>query len=450
MKTRKSTSDVIKSEREPFMMSERKTSEAASPTTKVGSMTPPYYEQVRLVDHVESSAESEPSYWDFKGSPTRYATHGIHTYLAAMIPHVARKAISISKPTKLLDPFCGGGAVLVESVLAGIPCVGVDTNPLAIVVSRAKTKYIDPKHLRTQLHTILHDAAIYDEPVLQFSEKQKVHYWYKDYMFKPLSGLTKSIQRIDDSDVKEFFRCMMSSVARDVSLTYRNEIRLRRLEPPDLKKFNPNVLSVFERNCLEAMRRIAKLPTTEASVIEGSVFNLPFENDDFTTIVCSPPYGDERNGVPYIQFAKNMLFWLGYSWDEVAMAKKGTLGWVNKRVNIPTPDSPTLERCLDIIKDHPKSVLEAKAFYYDYGRALREMARVVNDTIVIVVGQRVLRNTVFDNAQITIELLSGYGVRLYRHDKRRLPSKRLPKMREFGAAIDEEHILFFDMSNKCV
>src|SRR5690606_35411299 len=42
-------------------------------------------------------------------------------------------------PASLLDPFCGSGTKLVEARRAWIRCVGVDLNPLAIWIARAKT-----------------------------------------------------------------------------------------------------------------------------------------------------------------------------------------------------------------------------------------------------------------------------------------------------------------------
>src|SRR3972149_11083405 len=57
--------------------------------------------------------------WDFRGSDTQYSTNGLHAYLAAMIPELAAKLINTYVPRKggVLDPYCGGGAVVVEAVL---------------------------------------------------------------------------------------------------------------------------------------------------------------------------------------------------------------------------------------------------------------------------------------------------------------------------------------------
>src|SRR5690606_9082165 len=57
----------------------------------------------------------------------------------------------------LLDPFCGSGTVLVEARAAGLRAIGVDLNPLAVLIARAKTWTVPPrrrKELRERGHAI--------------------------------------------------------------------------------------------------------------------------------------------------------------------------------------------------------------------------------------------------------------------------------------------------------
>ena len=81
--------------------------------------------------------------WDFKEADTKEYTHGFHTYPAMMIPQIARRLIYLyGKNAKtLLDPFMGSGTSLVEASL--LPHIkeayGFDLNPLAYLISKAKT-----------------------------------------------------------------------------------------------------------------------------------------------------------------------------------------------------------------------------------------------------------------------------------------------------------------------
>ncbi len=382
--------------------------------------------------------------WDFAGQDTQYGTHGLHTYVAAMIPALARRLIDCYAPPGgvVLDPFCGGGAVVVETIHSGRTALGRDINPLAVMVARAKSAHVAAEDISACGKTVLAQAREYDGPPLSFNPSDYVEYWFKGYMLQPLTGLRKAIDQIEPPDLHTLFKVLFSGTVRSVSLTHRNEVRLRRLTGAKLANFNPDVFEVFSRYLNLAQERVPALPPGARARIErGNTRQLNLRQEEVDTIVCSPPYGDERNGVNYTQFAKNMLYWLGYDREQLRAARDETLGWGKEYRAV--PPSLTLDSALARISGNPRSVREAVAFYADYYQALREMVRVTRGRIIIVIGNRVLNKQVLDNAQVTIELMNAIGVPLEKRRQRKLPTKRLPRMREAGAAIDQEGILVF-------
>lgn len=78
-------------------------------------------------------------------------THNFHTYPARVHPATARVLVDVvgrdarSARDPLVDPFCGSGTTLVEARAAGLRAVGVDLNPLACLVARAKTWTVAPR-----------------------------------------------------------------------------------------------------------------------------------------------------------------------------------------------------------------------------------------------------------------------------------------------------------------
>ena len=381
--------------------------------------------------------------WDFRGSNTQYSTHGIHTYVAAMIPQVARRLIDQYAPPGelVLDPFCGGGSVLVETVCSGRPTIGRDVNELAVLISKAKTTHVDETLANGIADEILSGIESHSQ-LPEFDDNTR--FWFKAEHLGSLYALYQSITgRVSpESPLLPFFLTVFSATVRDVSLTYRNEIRLRRMSPAEIENFSVDPVQRFKVRVERASRATASLPeTTDTEIATGTVRALPLRDDEVSTIVCSPPYGDERNGVSYTQFSKNMLRWLGHSREQILRSKELSLGW-GKRERV-VPSSQTLDRALSAISDFPSAVQEAIAFYADYQDGLEEMVRVTKGLIVIVIGQRVLRDTILDNSAITAELMQNIGVPLIEMFYRNLPSKRLPKMRKFGAAINRETILVF-------
>ena len=79
--------------------------------------------------------------WDFADAQTGYLTHSLHPYPAKYIPQIPNALIQelSSVGDTVLDPFCGSGTTLVEALLLKRHAVGVDANPLACLIARAKT-----------------------------------------------------------------------------------------------------------------------------------------------------------------------------------------------------------------------------------------------------------------------------------------------------------------------
>jgi site-specific DNA-methyltransferase (adenine-specific) len=69
------------------------------------------------------------------------------SYLGGYPPRVPRRIIErwVGPRVRVLDPFCGSGTTLVEAKLLGRPSIGIDLNPLAVAISRAK---LQPVHLQ--------------------------------------------------------------------------------------------------------------------------------------------------------------------------------------------------------------------------------------------------------------------------------------------------------------
>ena len=61
----------------------------------------------------------------------------IHPFPARMAPDIAQGFLEdCAEGGRILDPMCGSGTVLRAAVEAGLDCTGVDTDPLAVLLSR--------------------------------------------------------------------------------------------------------------------------------------------------------------------------------------------------------------------------------------------------------------------------------------------------------------------------
>jgi hypothetical protein len=90
-------------------------------------------------------------------------THPFHSYPARVHPATARVLVEVvsaggGREAPIVDPFCGSGTSLVEVRAAGMRGIGVDLNPLAVLVARAKT-WTAPARRRKELHQVGHEIA---------------------------------------------------------------------------------------------------------------------------------------------------------------------------------------------------------------------------------------------------------------------------------------------------
>ncbi len=65
--------------------------------------------------------------------------HAVHSYPGRLHPLWARRCLrSLHPEASVIDPFCGGGTVLVEARMAGLDARGSDINPIAARLSRLR------------------------------------------------------------------------------------------------------------------------------------------------------------------------------------------------------------------------------------------------------------------------------------------------------------------------
>lgn len=382
---------------------------------------------------------------NFAGVKTQHATHSIHPYVAAINPPLAETVIRhyVPEGATVLDPFCGGGGVLVEAVLNNRRAIGCDINPLAVLLSRVKTTHIHSARSLRCYNALLERATNNLIHVTIDDVPDIVRFWYLDESLKPLKALQIATLEIRDAQLRELFQTVLSATARDVMLTYRGEIRLRKMRGRDLERFKPDVFSAFKKRALSAIEKVTDLPEDSHSRVYSLDCRKLTATQRCHTVVTSPPYGDDKNGVGYFQFSRNMMYWIGISLDEQKEQKQSFLGARASCANH-AASSPTLRQTLQIIEGRKASHHdEAISFYADYHSALERIASVTEHRIIIIIGDRVLSRTKINNGHITTEYMQALGWNLEHYYTRQLLKKRIANLGGDGGGISLEHIMVF-------
>lgn len=271
---------------------------------------------------------------------TRYSAHGIHEYRGKYNPQIVRavgNALGLSKHAWLLDPFCGSGTTLLEAAHSHWNSMGVEINPLGVLISNAKVAaaHVDVSILRGasfQLIQRLSDVFSgfdFSEEFTPLQERQLLAQgdvflldtdylmsWFVRSIIIQISVILSFISEIQDSDTRLVFRVILSDILRDVSLQDPGDLRIRRRKI--ILKNLPVVSMYISRlksqiDFIERSRLVAdfggfqKAVLGDARVIEG-VCKGDRPIDLFDAVITSPPYA---TALPYVDTQRLSLVLLG-------------------------------------------------------------------------------------------------------------------------------------------
>ncbi len=90
---------------------------------------------------VQAQLERSSKEKEYHHQVTRYSAHGLHEYKGKFNPQIVRvlgNILALQPGQWILDPFCGSGTSLLEAAHSRWNAVGVDLNPLAVMITNAK------------------------------------------------------------------------------------------------------------------------------------------------------------------------------------------------------------------------------------------------------------------------------------------------------------------------
>jgi hypothetical protein len=255
-------------------------------------------------------------------------THGFHAWPARMhwaLPSAIFEALD-ARGARVLDPFAGGGTVLVEAMRAGAMGTGLDLNPLSALVTETKCAlrtrqerdaFIDAAELvvSASLERVQSRA-----PVRAKLERDQAAL-YAPHVLKELAGLLEEIEQIESVRDRRALSAVFSSLV--VKLSKKKADTSDALVEKRLRKGLASEL--FARKSLELSERWAELrahvprEAEEPRVMTGDVRRareLLGERYRADLIVSSPPYGGTYD---YHAHHALRLAWLGL--DDRAFAR---------------------------------------------------------------------------------------------------------------------------------
>lgn len=279
-------------------------------------------------------------------------THGLHTYPARMHPAMARHlvrallAAAPAEPGAIMDPFCGAGTVLVEARYAGARALGVDANPLAALIARAKTWTATPAR-RAALRRLGRDmaaAALAEGKAARRSDYQpqplrvprgvdpavrsrRLEGWFAPHVRRELEHLASRIDEVrqEDPELAEVFTVVLSSilykVSRRASDTDPTRVERRVGRGAAARLFGERVDLLCKG--LSALARAAEAPAP--AVYRGDARHLDaigIEPASVDAVLTSPPYAGTYDYAEQHQLRLDFLAMPGHRFHEAELGSR--------------------------------------------------------------------------------------------------------------------------------
>lgn len=259
------------------------------------------------------------------------SAHFLHPYPAKLLHHIPYFFLtndSLSSPGScVLDPFCGSGTVLLEAVLAGWATVGVDSNPLARLISTVKTTPIRTSKLRKSARSLLARAP--SAPKAPLPDVVNLTEWFYPHVIRDLRQVSSAIGRVRSDTYRAFFQLCLSATARRLSRAdprvsvpvklrperYPEDHPQRKVAERRLRRLRvANVFKEFEKVVFSSIERLATLEpflgSCHARVVgsDARAIRLPTNSSKrISLVITSPPYLSAQK---YIRSSSLSLGWL--------------------------------------------------------------------------------------------------------------------------------------------
>lgn len=332
--------------------------------------------------------------WNCASADTQYLTHGIHRYSGKFIPQIARQAIELlsQQGDLVLDPYCGSGTTVLEAAVAGRKAIGLDLNPLAVLISSVKSTDIAYENLNEFIFKFegrikslfdaqpeLSHAAVTGEDVderITRDDRWSSDWhakWYQRHALRELIGIHQEIAALEPGSCKNLALLAFSDILRRTSNAHngypnvmfdRNHGRAAHPAPLFIQRL---------RQVGESVSKLEGAVAERPSIIRGDATKLALDDGVVDAVVTHPPY---IGSVPYAEYGALSLVWLGHN-----------------------PKS--LDESLTGGKRQKRDVIER--FERDYKLMIEESARVLKrrGSLFVLVGTPTVRGKLVDMAAMT-------------------------------------------------
>jgi len=317
----------------------------------------------------------------------------------------------------VLDPMVGSGTTMVAARLSGRRGIGIDRDPLAVLIARATIQTISNEQVAGLPGRILQRArkGIRQIHLLQArarlprEDQQFLRYWFPPASQKQLFALASAIDSEPQGPQRDLAWAVFSSliIAKSAGASFALDIsRSRPHKRPDKDFVLP--FDGWGRRFKSAVARhpfLDNLPTGEATIVEGDARALALKDETVDLVLTSPPY---LNAIDYLRAHKFSLVWMGRDLQGLRQLR-GTMMGTERGLWSPDGLPASFERRLEeaVTTSRRRAIL--RRYLSDMHKLLAEAKRVLRPggLAVLVVGPSIVETDEADAVAVVRGLASS-------------------------------------------
>jgi DNA modification methylase len=389
----------------------------------------------------------------------------VHPFPARMAPEIALEKLSaLSRGSTVLDPMAGSGTVVRVAAQLGHNAIGLDLDPLAILMTKVSVSHVKPSQIVDYGRAVAECAR--NLPLSQIDlpwqsgdpeTTRFIEFWFGRDQTRALKKLAFILVSKDckglPSPVRDALQIALSriivtkkrgaSLAWDVSHSRPHKVS----EESDF-----DVIREFANSCDVLARRLEFMDRCAGSVklrLADARHRDVVASGSVDCVVTSPPY---LNAIDYMRGHKLALVWLGYGIPALREIRSKSIGAERKFYSNAAIDVSRTVKAFGDVGQLPRGLQGVVNRYaHDLVDLFSNMRRVVRPggSIHMVVGDSLLRGVPLSNSAATVAAAQQSGLNLTGRATREIPSQSrylpTPKssVSKLGRRMLVEHVLSF-------
>lgn len=385
------------------------------------------------INKIDFSKIDESTFWN-SSNTEELKIHKIHAYPAKFPSLIARKAFEYAKKKKIKlesvsDIFCGCGTVAVEAKRHNLNFWGCDLNPVAVLISRAKSNN----------YCVSNIDALKKKIILRINEKidtdyntanTRLKYWFSEEQYNELFTIkTIVLEETEDDKYRVLFLAVFSSILKASSKWLTKSIKPQ----VDPNKKNKSPIELFKKQLELIVKAIIeanfKEDATNIIIEQADVRTIQKENF-VDMVITSPPY---VTSYEYADLHQLSSLWLDYTEDYTELRKNsiGTSYGIVKNQDL-TNLSLTAKKIVSYFNINTSQGQAIKKYYEDMKQFAQKSFDILKEKglAIFVIGDTEIRKHHIENAKCLSEYMIEAGFKIKEISKRAVQNKFLPSHRD--------------------